>query len=110
MRETKIDEEEIMAKKQPEAKKHIIKKLKEYQINKIYKPAETKSKVRDYICNKRRDAVATRPRYMDNLTRKECSNIFNTRARMIHIKATTGTNILTGADGVMKTKKPSYTY
>ena len=86
MRESKIDEEEIMEKKQPEAKKYINKKLKEYQINKIYKTAETKSKVRDYICNKTRDAVATRPRYMDNLTRKECSNIFNTRARMIHIK------------------------
>ena len=30
--------------------------------------------------------MATRPKYMDNLTRKECSNIFNTRARIIQIK------------------------
>ena len=86
MRDTEIDEEELLTKKQPQAKKYITEKLKEYQINKIYKAAETKSKVRDYICNKTRATVTARPRYIDNLNRKECSNIFNTRARMIKIK------------------------
>ena len=84
MRDTEIDEEELLTKKQPQAKKYITEKLKEYQINKIYKAAEIKSKVRDYI--KTRATVTARPRYIDNLNRKECSNIFNTRARMIKIK------------------------
>ena len=86
MRDTEIDEEELLTKKQPQAKKYITEKLKEYQINKIYKAAETKSKVRDYICYKTRATVTAKPRYIDNLNRKECSNIFNTRARMIKIK------------------------
>ena len=66
--------------------KYITEKIKEYQINKIYQTAETKSKVRDYICYKTRETVTTKPRYIDNLTRNECSNIFNTRSRMIQIK------------------------
>ena len=87
MRDTEIDEEELLTKKQPQAKKYITEKLKEYQINKIYKAAETKSKVRDCnICNKTRATVTAKPRYIDNLNRKECSNILNTRARMIKIK------------------------
>ena len=79
MRDTEIDEEELLTKKQPQAKKYITEKLIEYQINKIYKTAETKSKVRDYICIKTRATVTAKPRYMNNLNRKECSNIFNTR-------------------------------
>ena len=44
MRDTEIDEEELLTKKQPQAKKYITEKLKEYQINKIYKAAETNPK------------------------------------------------------------------
>ena len=76
MRDTEIDEEELLTKKQPQAKKYITEKLKEYQINKIYKAAETKSKVRDYICNKTRATVTARPLYCIFILHI-CSNIDN---------------------------------
>ena len=67
-------------------KKLLSNKLKIYQTKKIYKAAETKSKVRDYICNKTKRTVMMKPTYMDNLSRTECASIFNTRARMIKVK------------------------
>ena len=115
MRDTEIDEEELLTKKQPQAKKYITEKLKEYQINKIYKAAETKSKVRDYmyICNKTRATVTAKSTYIDNLNRKECSNIFNTRATMIKIKGNYKNKYTVQtyhAGGVVKMKKPNLTY
>ena len=70
---------------------HITKKLKEYQVNKIYKAHCSRNKIQSkrlhlFFCNKTRDTATTRSRYIDILNRKECSNIFNTRVRMIQIK------------------------
>jgi len=61
-------------------------KLKAYQIKKIYIAAENKSKEREYVCNKTRESMADTPQYMNKLNRKACTNIFNTRARMIQVK------------------------
>jgi hypothetical protein len=63
-----------------------VKKLKAYQIKKIYIAAENKSKVRDYVSNKTRESMAATSQYMNKLNRKACTNIFNTRARMIKVK------------------------
>ena len=49
MRDIEIDGEELLTKKQPPAKKCITEKLKEYQTNKIYKAAETKSSERLHL-------------------------------------------------------------
>ena len=86
LHDTNIPIEEVLEKNQTQAKQYISNKLKEHQINKIYKAAEEKSKVRDYVCNKTRKTITERPAYMTRLQRKACTNIFNTRARMIKVK------------------------
>ena len=86
MTKMEINHEELMSKTKYQAKKYIIKKLKAYQIKKIYIAAENKSKVRDYVCNKTRESIAATPRYMNKLNRMACTNIFNTRARMLKVK------------------------
>ena len=87
IKELNIQIDDLLTKKNKiQAKKFLTSKLREYQANKIYKAAENKSKVRDYVCNKTRKAVMEKPDYIDKLSRKECSSIFNTRARMIKVK------------------------
>ena len=83
---TGIDLDEILPKNPKQAKRYINTKLKEHQIKKIYLAAEEKSKVRDYICNKKRFTVLTKPHYMENYNRTDCNNIFTTRARMLEVK------------------------
>ena len=83
---TKIPIDELKTKNKEQAKKYITKKLKEYQISKIYKAAETKSKVRDYICNKTRKTMMMKTQYMTKMQRKDCTNIFSVRSRMIKTK------------------------
>ena len=85
MQATSADVEELMEKKHQQTKKSITSKLKKHQITNIYRASENKSKVRDYVCHKTTETV-TKPHYMSNLTRRACSNIFNTRARMIKVK------------------------
>ena len=53
---------------------------------KIYLAAEEKSKIRDYICNKERSIILTKPHYLENYNRTDCNNIFITRARMLEVK------------------------
>ena len=86
IQETNIDVEDLIEKNHQQAKKYITSKLRKHQMTKIYKAAENKSKVRDNVCHKTTETVATKPNYMSNLTRWACSNIFNTRARMIKVK------------------------
>ena len=83
MQETNADVEELMEKNHQQAKKYITSKLRKHQMTKIYKAAENKSKVRDYVCHKTTETVTTKPHYMSNLA---CNNIFNTCARMIKVK------------------------
>ncbi len=68
-------------------KSYVHKKLAIYQRSKIYKAAETKSKVRDYVCHRPRTEMDKTPKYMNKLTRKQCSEIFKSRARMTKLKA-----------------------
>ena len=86
MENIEINTEELLGKIPNQAKRYVNNKLKEHKIRKIYSAAEEKSKVRDYICNKTRTAMMIRPPYMDRYNRKDCTNIFNTRARMIYVK------------------------
>ena len=86
IKELNIQLDDLLTKNKIQAKKCLTSKLREYQTNKIYKAAKNKSKVRDYVCNKTRKAVMEKPDYIDKLSRKECSSIFNTRARMIKVK------------------------
>ena len=72
--------------KKCQAKNHISKTLQKYQLQKILAEAENKSKVRDLITYRNLKELNTRPNYMNVLTRNNCSNIFNTRARMLQIK------------------------
>ncbi len=78
---TKIPIDELKTKNKEQAKRYITKKL-----SKIYKAAETKSKVRDYICNKTWKTMMMKPQYMTKMQRKDCTNIFSVRPRMIKIK------------------------
>ena len=80
-----ITETEFLEKKK--TKKTIAtQKLNEYQINKIYKAADNKSKVMDYVWNKTRETICKKPTYMNNITRRECTNIFAVRSRMLKVK------------------------
>jgi hypothetical protein len=54
---TKITIDELKTKSKEQAKKYITKKFNDFQISKIYQATETKSKVRDYICNKTRKTM-----------------------------------------------------
>ncbi len=82
-----LKEEEITQCSRYRAKKLLITKLKSHTIDKIYKAAEYKSKVRDYICFKRRQDIATIAPYMQSSTRTQCSSIFKARARMLKVKS-----------------------
>jgi hypothetical protein len=86
IRITGINEEDLITKNPIQAKKYITQRLMEYQINKIYSAAENKSKVQDYIWNKTRETIMKKPTYMNNQTRKECSNLFAVRSRMLKVK------------------------
>jgi hypothetical protein len=48
----KMTEAELLIKTKYQAKRFVNQKIKDHQGTKIYKAAETKSKVRDYICQK----------------------------------------------------------
>ena len=50
IQELNIEIDELLSKSKLQTKKFLTSKQKEYQINKIYKAAEDKSKVRDYMC------------------------------------------------------------
>ena len=82
----KTTDEQLLAMSPYQLKRQITDRLRDHQMGKIYKAAENKSKVRDYICNKTRKSVAKKPCYMDTMNRTSCSNIFKTRSRMLNIK------------------------
>ena len=86
LEKTDINETELLSKNPKQAKRMVRNRLENYQTHKIYKAAENKSKVRDYICYQRRYDTKNKPNYINNLSRNDCSNIFTTRARMIHVK------------------------
>ncbi len=86
LEKTDIEWETLKKLNKTRAKTYINKKLAIYQRNKIYKAAETKSKVRDYISYRPRNEIGRRPKYMNKLTRNECADIFKSRARMIKLK------------------------
>ena len=52
-----LDVEELLEKNHQQAKNYITSKLRKHQIMKIYRAAENKSKVRDYVCHKTTETV-----------------------------------------------------
>ena len=64
IQELNIEIDELLSKSKLQTKKFLTSKLKEYQISKIYKAAEDKS----------RKAVMEKPDYIDKLSRRECSS------------------------------------
>ena len=40
----------------------------------------------DYVWNKARETICKKPTYMNNMTRRECTNIFAVRSRMLKVK------------------------
>ena len=112
MQATNIDGEELLEKNHQQAKNYITSKLRKHQSMKIYRAAENKSKVRDYVCHKTTETVTKKPNYMSNLTRRACSNIFNTRARMIKIKGNYRNkyNDMSYVDGAKKTTRHKCIY
>ena len=70
IQELNIEIDELLSKRNLQTNKFPTSKLKEYQINKIYKAAEDKSKVRVYVCNKTKKAVMEKPDYIDKLSRR----------------------------------------
>ena len=48
--------------------------------------ADNKSKVMDYVWNKTRETICKKPTYMNNMTSRECTNIFAVRSRMLKVK------------------------
>ena len=81
-----ITETEFLEKNPKQAKTIATQKLNEYQINKIYKAADNKSNVMDYAWNKTRETICKKPTCMNNMTRRECTNIFAVRSRMLKVK------------------------
>ncbi len=61
----------------------------------IMEAASDKTKVRDLIIYKTHKKLIERPKYITKLTRKDCSYIFRTKARMMDVKGNFKTNILT---------------
>ena len=68
------------------SKNNCHQKVHEYQINKIYKAADKKSMVMDYVWNKTRETISKKPTYINNMTRRECASIFAVRFRMPNVK------------------------
>ena len=40
----------------------------------------------DYVWNKTRETISKKPTYMNNMTSRECTNIFAVRSRMLKVK------------------------
>ena len=40
----------------------------------------------DYVWNRTRETISKKPTYMNNMTRRECTNIFAVRSRMLKVK------------------------
>ena len=86
IQKTEISKRELLSKNSKQAKIYVNDKMRTYQVNKIFLAAEKKSKVRDYVCMKTRTSLMKRTPYMDHQKRENCTNIFNTRARMLNVK------------------------
>ena len=82
----KVTETQLLNLNKRKAKTLINRNIKNSLRSKLLKAATIKSKVRDLVIYKTRKEIGEKPEYMMKLTRKQCSNIFNIRARMIKIK------------------------
>ena len=82
----KINHDELLNMTKTQAKRYIDKQANIYQQEKIMHKAESKSKTLDLVIHKTKEQLTTRPPYMNSLTRKECTNIFVIRSRMMKIK------------------------
>ena len=79
---------EIMGITKKNTLKTLIQKGIEAKVNRnIENEAETKTKVKHWRVRRQNAKVGTRPKYMDQLTRKQCNIILKTRASMITVKA-----------------------
>ena len=87
LQETGIDENILVQLNKHQAKILIKKKLKMFQMKKIMEAAHTKSKVRDLIIHRSQEDLLTRPKYISELSRTDCVNLFKVRARMMNVKA-----------------------
>ena len=86
-----IMQEYHLEEKHLEISKDMMKKLLDPMNNKKFQKeieaeAQNKSKMRKWKENHRID-IGNRPRYMERLTRKQCSAILRKRARMLPVKA-----------------------
>ena len=93
--------------------KTLIQKEIEAKLNENKeKEAEAKTKMKHWRVRKQNAKVGIRPKYMDQLTRKQCNAILETRASMIMVKA----NYKKGNDNNLdcriawQNQKPKYIY
>ena len=83
---TAIQESHLLSMSKHQAKAYIHKQVKNYQRQKIYKAAENKSKVRDYVCLKNREDILKDSKFMNNLSRTNYARIIHMRARMLKVR------------------------
>ena len=107
---------EIMGITKKNTLKTLIQKEIEAKINEnIENEAEAKTKVKHWRTLRQDAKVGIRPKYMDQLTRKQCNAILKTRASMIMAKANCKkgqlkkTTTLT-ADSAGWNQKPKFIY
>jgi hypothetical protein len=86
MKKYNIEEGELNNMTKTQAKRHINTKIEQNITQNLIQTSEHKSKVKDQITHKDLNQLMRKPKYISNLTRKECSSIFATRARMIKVK------------------------
>ena len=81
-----ITEQEIMGTSKNQFKKTLNKKINDVTEHQIKEKAEHKSKVKHIIDKKNQNEILKTPAYIKHLTRRDCSNIFAVRSRMIKLK------------------------
>ena len=86
MEKIAIDENKFLSMTKKQAAGYLNKQATNNRQQKILKEAETKSKTRDLIIHKTQNNLTQRPNYMITNNRKNCTNIFMVRSRMMHIK------------------------
>jgi phage FluMu protein Com/uncharacterized protein YggT (Ycf19 family) len=84
---TNIDQEKLLEMNKKQAKNYVKKHIREHHAQKILAAANEKSKLRDLIIYRVQEDLKRRPKYITILNRTECSHIFQTRARMMKVKA-----------------------
>ena len=78
--------ETLMTKSRQQAKTLISEQMCKFQIDKLYREAEEKSKVREYVTMREGNENCKRKSYLNTLTRRQCTNLMKVRSRMLHVK------------------------